>query len=177
MREMKAAAAVILALVLSLARLPARYSSPAGQLDVELRDLTNRRSYHLKDSVLLDVEIINSGSEPVGVFAKLGMGYQGGIVLHALDSTGAEAQPQILPHDFLDLRAIDDPKSYFELQPDQFFGTRQKFAVLELVSKPGYYKLVAEYHCPVGTKYSKVGNFWGIERKSVVSSEIEFNVQ
>lgn len=135
---MRVAAALTLSIVLSLARPPAQHSAPTGKLEVELRDLTKRRSYRLKDSVLLDVEIINSGSDPVGVFAKLGVGYQGGVILHALDSAGAEAQPQILPHDFLDLRATDNPKSYFELQPDQLFGTRQKFAVLELVSKPGH---------------------------------------
>jgi len=174
---MRVGAALTLAVVLTFAQLPRQKASGAGRLTIEVRDLTERRSYGLKDSVVLDVEIINSGSEPVGVFAKLGMGYQGGIILHALDSTGAEVQPQILAHDFLDLRAIQDPKNYFELQPGQFFGTRQRFAVSELVGKPGHYKLLAEYHCPVDPKDGKVGNFWSIERKSVVSKEIEFNVK
>jgi hypothetical protein len=66
---------------------------------------------------------------------------------------------------------IEDYKKYW------VFGTRQKFAVSELVSKPGHYKLLAEYHCPVDPKEGKVGNFWSIERKSVVSKEIEFNVK
>lgn len=174
---MRVAAALILAVMLSFARFPGTRSPQGGKLGVELRNLTKRPSYGLKDSVVLDVEIFNSGAEPVGVFAKLGMGYQGGIILHALDRAGAEVQPQILPHDFLDLRAIQDPKNYFELQPGQFFGTRQKFAILELVSKPGHYKVLAEYHCPVDPKDGKVGNFWSIERKSVVSREIEFNIE
>jgi hypothetical protein len=113
----------------------------------------------------------------VGVFAKLGMGYQGGVILHILDITGAEVEPPTLAHDSLDLSAMRDAKNYFELQPQHFFGTRQRFAVSELISKPGHYKLLAEYHCPVDSKYAKVANFWGVERKSLVSSEVEFNVE
>jgi hypothetical protein len=174
---MRVAAALMLAFMLSCARLPTQHATQANELRVDLRNLTERRSYGLRDSVVLDIEIINAGSEPVGVFAKLGIGYQGGVILHALDSAGAEVQPQVLPHDFLDPRAIQDPKNYFELQPGQFFGTRQKFAILELVTKPGHYKALAEYHCPVDPKDGKVGNFWSMERKSVVSKEIEFNVK
>ena len=174
---MRVAAALTLVVMLSFAQLPGQHASNAGKLTIEVRNLAEQRSYGIKDSILLDFEIINSGREPVGVFAKLGMGYQGGVILHVLDSEGAEAQPPTLVHDFLDVRAIQDAKNYFELEPGQFFGTRQKFAVNELASKPGQYKLLAEYHCPVDPKDGKVGNFWSIERKSVVSKEIEFNVR
>jgi hypothetical protein len=170
-------AALTLAVMLSFAQLPGQHSSSAGRLTIEVRNLTEQRSYGIKDSILLDFEIINSGREPIGVFAKLGMGYQGGVILHVLDSKGAEAQPPTLAHDFLDVRAIQDAKNYFQLGPGQFFGTRQEFAVAELVSKPGFYKLLAEYRCPIDTKDGKVGNFWSVERRSVVSSEIEFNVK
>src|SRR5256885_6049697 len=162
---MRIAAVLILAVMLSSARLPGMDSPQGGELTVELRNLTRRLSCALKDSIVLDFEIINSGSQAVGVFAKLGMGYQGGIILHVLDETGAEIEPPTLAHDFLDFRAAQDAKNYFELQPGQFFGTRQKFAVLELVSKPGHYKLLAEYHCPVNPKDGKVKNFWSIERR------------
>ena len=173
---MRVAAAVTLAVMLSLAQPPGQHPSSAGTLTIELRDPTEPHSYGIKDSILLDFEIINSGREPVGVFAKLGMGYQGGVILHVLNSAGAEVQPPTLAHDFLDDHAIRDARNYFELEPGQFFGTRQKFAVSELVNNPGHYKLLAEYHCPVDPKEGKVGNFWSIERKSVVSSEIQFNV-
>ena|ERR1700687_1948300 len=174
---MRVAAALTLAILLSFAQAPGQHASRAGGLTVEVRNLTEQRSYSIKDSILLDFEIINSGRKPVGVFAKLGMGYQGGVILHVLDSAGAEVQPPTLAHDFLDVRAIQDAKNYFELEPGQFFGTRQKFAIAEFVSKPGHYKLLAEYHCPVDAKDGKVANFWSIERKSVVSREIEFKVQ
>jgi len=174
---MRVAAALILLVILNLAQLPGQHASSSGSLAIELRNLTEQRSYGIKDSLLLDFEIINSGREPVGVFAKLGMGYQGGVILHVLNSAGAETQPPTLAHDFLDVRAIQDAKNYFELQPGQFFGTRQTFAVTELVSKPGHYKLLAEYHCPVDANDGKVANFWSVERNSVVSSEIEFNVK
>jgi hypothetical protein len=172
---MRVAAALTLAVVLSFLLLQGQPSS-YGSLTIEIRSLTGQHSYSIKDSVLLDFEIINSGREPVGVFAKLGMGYQGGVILHVLDSVGAETQPPSLAHDFLDVRAIQDANSYFELEPGRFFGTRQRFAVSELVGKAGHYKLLAEYHCPVNSKDGKIGNFWSIERKSVVSGEIAFNV-
>lgn len=174
---MRVAAALTLAVVLSFAQLQGQHASRTSRLTIEVRNLTEQGSYGIKDSLLLDFEIINSGREPIGVFAKLGMGYQGGVILHVLDSGGAEIQPPTLEHDFLDVRAIEDAKNYFELQPGQFFGTRQKFAVSELVSKPGHYKLLAEYHCPVSAKDAKVANFWSIARKSVVSREIDLKVE
>ena len=174
---MRVPAALTLAVILSFGRLPRQHASSAGSLTIELKNLTEQRSYGMKDSILLDFVIINSGHEPVGVFAKLGMGYQGGVILHVLDSAGAEVEPPTLAHDFLDARAMQDARNYFELQPREFFGTRQRFTVRELVSKSGHYKLLAEYHCPINPKEGKVGNFWSIERKSVVSRKIEFNVE
>ena len=174
---MRVAAPLTLMVMLSFAQLPGQHASSAGKLTIEVRNLTGLRSYGIKDSILLDFEIINSGREPVGVFAKLGMGYQGGVILHVLDSAGAEIEPPTLEHDFLDVRSIQDAKNYFQLEPGQFFGTRQKFAVSEFVSKPGHYKLLAEYHCPVDPKDGKVRDFWSIERKSVVSKEVELNVK
>lgn len=174
---MRVAAALVLVFVLSFVGLLGQPAPQGGRLEVDLRSLTERHSYGLKDSVVLDFEIINSGSQPVGVFAKLGMGYQGGVILHVLNDVGAEIEPPTLAHDFLDLGAMQNARNYFELLPHQFFGTRQKFAVSELVSKPGFYKLLAEYRCPVSARYGKVQNFWSTERKSVVSSGIEFNVK
>jgi len=170
--------AVLMALI--MLNLTGAIENAAAQnegLNVNLRDLTQQHSYGLKDSIMLEFEIINASLEPVGVFARLGMGYQGGIILHVLDSTGSEVQPPTLAHDSLDLRATQESRNYFELQPNQFFGTRQRFSVSELISKPGHYKLLAEYHCPVDSKYAKVGNFWGIERKSIVSSEMKFDIE
>src|SRR4051812_23649989 len=150
---------------------------PAVKLEVNLRNLTEKPSYSLKDSVVLNIEILNSGTEPVGVYSKLGMGYMGGIILHVLDRQGAEIQPTILQHDFLDSRAMNDAANYFALQPYDFFGTRQEFKISEFVSKSGHYKLLAEYHSPIVATYAKVANFWSIDRKSIVSNEIALTVQ
>jgi hypothetical protein len=174
---MRVAAMLILLVMLSFTVAAGQIVREGDGLSLNLRNLAQQHSYGLKDSIVLSFDVINSSSAPVGVFAKLGMGYQGGIILHILDSTGAEVQPPTLAHDFLDLRAMQDPKNYFDLQPEQFFGTRQTFVVSELVNRPGHYKLLAEYHCPVDSKYAKIENFWGIERKSIVSGEMEFNVE
>lgn len=174
---MRIAATLLLATLVSFAGLPEKKAPHGDELKIELRNLTERHSYSFKDFIVLDFVIINTGREPVGVFAKLGMGYQGGVILHVLDSEGAEIQPPSIEHDFLDFRGMRIPQNYFELQPGHFLGTRQKFGISEFVWKPGHYKLLAEYHCPVDAKDGKVGNFWSIERKSVVSSEIELNVK
>lgn len=174
---MRTAALLLFFFLLSLVGLPGQPAPQGGKLEIDLRNLTGQQSYHLKDSIVLDFEIINSGSGPVGVFAKLGMGYQGGVILHVLDSVGAELEPPTLEHDFLDLDAMQDARNYFALPPHQFFGTRQKFTVRELVSKPGHYKLLAEYHCPVNEKEGRAENFWSIERKSVVSQEVQLKVK
>ena len=174
---MRVAAVLTLVVMLSFTGALSQVASRGEGLNINLQNLTQQRSFSMKDSVLLDFEIINTGTVPVGVFAKLGMGYQGGVILHVLDGAGAEVQPPTLAHDSLDFNGMQDAKNYFELQPNQFFGTRQKFAISELASKPGHYKLLAEYHSPVDSKHAKVANFWGIERKSVVSSEVEINVE
>jgi hypothetical protein len=174
---MKLAATLLLILLLNVTRAFCQGTTQGDGLNINLRMETPQPVFGLKDSVVLDFEIINSGSKPVGMFAKLGMGYQGGVILHVLDKTGAEVEPPTLAHDSLDLEGIREAKNYFDLQPHQFLGTRQIFAVSELVTKPGRYRLLAEYHSPVDSKYAKVGNFWGIERKSVVSTELEFNVE
>jgi hypothetical protein len=54
---------------------------------------------------------------------------------------------------------------------------RQSFLLSELVSKPGHYKLIAEYHCPIDSKYAKIRDFWGIERKSIISAELDLTVE
>ena len=174
---MKVAAMFLLIVILNFSGALGQGAVQDEGLNISLRKVTQQPSFSLKDSVVLDFEIINPGSAPIGVFAKLGMGYQGGVILHVLDSTGAEVQPPTLAHDSLDLEGMQEAKNYFELQPHQFFGTRQKFAVSELVSKSGHSKLLAEYHSPVESKYAKAANFWGIDRKSVVSSDVEFNVE
>ena len=174
---MRFADTLILAVMLNFARLPGQPPAQADSLRVEIRNLTERASYGLNESIELDVKIINGGSKTIGVFAKLGMGYQGGLILHVRDASRAEVQPPTLAHDFLDLAAIQDAKNYLELRPGQFLETKQRFSLRELISKPGHYKLFAEYHCPVETKYAKVANFWSIDRKSVVSPEIEFRVE
>jgi hypothetical protein len=174
---MKSAVALLLIFVLAFAGLLAQSAPQNGKLEMEVRNLTEQPSYRLKDFLVLEFEIVNTGTEPVGVFAKLGMGYQGGVVLHVLNDTGVEMEPPTLAHDFLDVPALQNATNYFELQPHQFFGTRQKFSVSELVSKPGHYNLLAEYHCPIDAKHSKVAKFWGVEHKSIVSSDIGLNVQ
>ena len=174
---MRIAAVIALLVMLSFAEAAEQHATQGDGLSVSLRNLTEQASYGMKDSIVLEFEVINLSSEPIGVFAKLGMGYQGGMVLHVLDSTGAEVESPTLDHDSLDLDAVGDARSYIKLQPYMFLGTRQRYAVSQLVWKPGHYKLLAEYHCPVDSKYAKVGNFWGIERKSVISSEIEVDVK
>lgn len=174
---MRVAAAMALILVLSFPRLLGQPAPAGAKLAVDLRNVTEQHSYRLKDSVVLDFEIINSGSQTVGVFAKLGMGYQGGVILHVLNDTGTEIEPPTLEHDFLDTDAMQDARNYFELPPHQFFGTRQEFAVAELVSKPGLYKLLAEYRCPVDARFGKVGNFWSVEHRSVISNKIALKVE
>jgi hypothetical protein len=174
---MRGITVLVLVLILNLTGAGAQRPAQGDGLSLNIRNLSPQHQYGMDDSVVLEFEITNSSAAPVGVFAKLGMGYQGGVILHVLDASGVEVQPPTLAHDFLDLRAAQESKNYFELQPEQFFGTKQKFAVSELVGKPGHYKLMAEYHCPVDPKYAKVANFWSIERKSIVSSEMEFNIE
>lgn len=173
----KISAAVALGVLLSLGVVSARQTKATGKLEVEFRNLSEKAHYNLADTVVLDIQIVNAGTEPIGVFARLGMGYQGGIILHVLDAGGAEVQPTVLQHDFLDFAAVEDAKNYFKLQPKSFLGSRQKFAVSGLVAGPGQYSLFVEYHCPVDPKYAKVENFWSIERKSVVSQKMLLSVE
>jgi len=166
----------MLATMLTLTLASKKVAAQNPELNLSLRVMGQQRSLTLRDSIILHFEISNSSQHPVGVFAKLGMGYQGGLILHIVDAAGAEVQPPVLPHDALDLEAVRDVRNYFQLQPSQFFGTSQSFLLSELVSKPGHYKLIAEYHCPVDSKYAKITDFWDVQRKSIISSELDLTV-
>jgi hypothetical protein len=174
---MKLTAILILMLALGALYGAQQSTTPTKGLAVVLRAESVQHAFSLKDEVTLDFEILNEGPSAIGVYAHLGMGYQGGIILHVLDSNGAEIPSPTLEHDFLYPADVQDPKNYFELRPSQFFGSRQRFTISELVGKPGSYKLLAEYHCPVDTNSAKVKNFWGMEQKSVVSEQVSFDVR
>jgi hypothetical protein len=148
-----------------------------SELSINLRVLNEQRSYSIKDSIKLQFEVVNSSSSPIGIFSKLGMGYQGGIILHLLDRSGAEIQPPVMAHDSLNLSEMQDKRNYFSLPPGELLGARQTFILSDLVTKPGHYKLLAEYHSPVDAKYADIPNFWSIDRKSIVSSQIELQVK
>src|SRR5260370_31784397 len=89
-QTMRIAATLLLDSLVSYSGLPGKKAPHGDELKIELRNLTERHSYSFKDFIVLDFVIINTGREPVGVFAKLGNGYQGGGTLHELGSEGAE---------------------------------------------------------------------------------------
>ena len=134
---MRVAAVITLLIMISFAVGAEQSPTQGDGLSLNLRNLTEHRFYGMKDCIVLEFEVINLSSKPVGVFAGLGMGYQGGMILHLLDATGAEVQRATVDSDPLDTDAIIDARGYFMLKPYMFFGTRQKYAVPELVRKPG----------------------------------------
>lgn len=160
--------------LLSLLAAPIAYGKPSNgqELGIRLTDLSASKTITLSDSITLEFTVINSGSSPVGIFTQLGMGYQGGVILHVLRQDGSEIQKPILFHDTLLESDVMNKNNYTQLIPDHFIGMQQTFKVSELVTKPGHYKLLAEYHSPIETKYAQIENFFGIERKSIVSNQV-----
>lgn len=169
---------MIVMIVLPFAALSAKSSAkPQKLLSVNMTVLNNASSYTLNDSIVLRFQITNVQPTPIGIFTELGMGYQGGVILHVLRSDGSEVQKPVLSHFPLQPSDITNKNNYIELLPNHFIGMVQTFKVSDLVRKPGNYKLLAEYHSPVDSSHTTVRNFFGVKENSVVSNEIELNVR
>lgn len=152
-------------------------SPPKSQgLRIQLTSLGDARISRMSDSVVLRFQITNVGSAPIGIFTELGMGYQGGVILHVLRPDGSEIQKPVLYHSSLQSGDVDNQHNYTELMPNHFIGMVQEFKISDLVAKPGHYKLLAEYHSPVDSNDTTIRNFFGAKENSVVSNTVKLDV-
>jgi hypothetical protein len=96
---MRVAAVLTLVVMLNFAGAARQLAAQGDGLNLNLRNLTQEHLYALKDSIVLEFEIINSSSAPVGVFAKLGSQLDPGdriarrVASHVLKSRDSIAPP------------------------------------------------------------------------------------
>lgn len=155
---------------------PSQAAQSSG-LAISVRTLGAIEEYAVGDKIDLEITLYNSSLNPIGLYSKLGLGYQGGLIIHVLDGNGKEVMTPSLQHDFLDLKAIEDPKNYILLNSHHLLGVRHSFILSEFVAKPGYYKMIVEYHSPINPSTVVVENLWGSNRKSIISDSLNLKIK
>ena len=152
-------------------------SAQHSDLTISAKIVGAVEEYTFSDKIVLEIMLYNNSLKPIGLYSKLGLGYQGGLIIHIQDGNGKDVMPPTLQHDFLDLKSINDPISYVLLNPNHLIGVRHSFELSEFVSKPGKYKMIIEYHSPIDPSGSKVENLWGSNRKSIISGPINLKIK
>jgi len=152
-----------------------------GMDGVKLVLVTDIKTVSLQDSLVLDVALRNDGQEPIFVYADIGWGYGAGLVIRLRNHEGQEIGPV-----FRDDRMLppppsnDDPAIFTRLDRDNFFGTRRKLALKDLVTTPGKYTLQIEYRSPlpcrfVDPKLQRLPALWH-EDASIFSNQVAIEV-
>ena len=151
---------------------------PAQRASVFLR--TDKTSYSLDGSLVIDAGVINAGTVPIYVYGWISWGYGGGLVIRLRDERGKEIAP-VLRDDTMLPPENDDPSMFVKLREEgDFFGTRREMEVKDLVKRPGKYTLQIEYRSPlsckfVGSQLQRLPALWH-EDASIFSKQVPFEV-
>lgn len=141
----------------------------------------DQTTYSLSQSLVIDVGITNDGPDVVYIYGDISWGYMAGLVLTLRDESGKEIAPVLMDDTVLPPPPRnDDPTMFIKLGANNFFGTRRRLAVTELVKNPGRYSLQVEYRSPlfyryVDPKLRRLPALWH-EDPSIFSKTIMFEV-
>jgi len=100
----------------------------------------------LRDTLVLDVALLNDGRRPVWVYAAVGWGSGAGLVMRIRNDEGREVRPQFGDDGMLPPPpSNDDPTMFARLDQGNFFGTRRRLRLKDFFAAPGRYTLQVEY--------------------------------
>lgn len=128
------------------------------------------------ESFVLEVKLVNVGTESVSLFGQLLWGYGGGLTIHVADQSGKPVEAEQHDDDMVVPSVLGNPESYVVLLPNHFLGVDRKDLPTNLFRKPGVYSLFVEYQSPVPERYAKTAHFWGREKGSIRSATIRIEV-
>ena len=146
------------------------HKQSAKGLEVSL--IAQKRRYKPSDQFKIDVILTNTGTDALYILSQLDWGYSASLVIHVLDASGKEVQPQGVfdDHTFV---SPDDQSAFVKLLPHHFLGTNF-FTPLEVMNlkRPGKYAIFVEYHSPLSAKDVRVSPFWGQEDGTIKSNTV-----
>ena len=130
----------------------------------------------LNEPFVLEIKLVNVGSERTSLFGQLLWGYAGGLTLHVTAQGGKSVEAEQHDEDMLVPSVLGNPESYVMLLPNHFLGVERRDSPKNLFRKPAVYTLFVEYQSPVPERYAKTPNFWGRERGAIRSRPIRIEV-
>jgi len=137
--------------------------------------------YKIKDSLILNVNIINNSDDLIYIYNRLAWGYGGGLILRLYSFDNKEIEP-ILRDDTMLTPPNDngDITIFNKLTQNRLFGARRKMRIQDLIAKPGKYSLRVEYRCPlsqnyVSNKLKMIPTIWH-ENASIFSNFVKFEI-
>ena len=145
-------------------------------LSISIR--SSAASYSIKGKLRLEIQLENSGDEPLLVWRSWGWGV-GRTNVRVLDGDGKEVFTSFLADE---IPPPPHSADFLELKPKEFFGVQLSEDATHFVNTPGKYEIMVEYTAPLTEEYIRKSvrlpdfPLWGRERGTIVSNKIGVEV-
>lgn len=134
---------------------------------------TDRKTYHLGDTITTTVFLTNTGKDDFYILGHLGWGYSAALTFHLLQGNDHEIQ-----RGFLEDEVTPPPQSrrdFVCLEPDEFLGTVRHDTTKYLAIKdPGKYSIVVDYNSAIAREDKDLTfglDVWSILGHAVIESK------
>jgi hypothetical protein len=160
----------------SLSSANAQQQSAKPVLSVSVR--SPKTSYSIKESIILEIQLENVGTESLLVRRNWAWGV-GRTDVRVLDSNGKDVFTTYLADELPQMPRAND---FIELRPREFFGTRLSEEVTHFLNTPGTYDFFVEYTSSVSEEWVRKNvklpplPLWSRERGTIVSNKIRIEV-
>jgi len=166
---------------------PQATSTDESSLRLTLTIRADRLVYSLGDTVPLEVQLTNTGSGTLYVYDDVCFNPGNFLTLEVFTASGKEVSvPITYLRDCLPPPPRrNDLSRFFRLEPQNFYGIIENYAVRELVAEPGEYDVVVHYEAALSKKWiAKYGGakiaelpVWTREKPVLTSNRLRINVK
>lgn len=134
---------VVLPLAAGPSLLPVYSQQVSSPLSLGVR--VDRKTYSLKDTMRVEVQLTNIANEDIYVYEwYLCWGQGPALNLQVFDASGKFVGPGLEFDCLPPPPRLGDLTQFVRIEPSKFYGISDSFKVLELVKKPGEYDLVVQ---------------------------------
>lgn len=145
-------------------------TSSASKLSVLLR--SDQNQVNLGAPLLLEIHVVNSGSEPVALYSDLRWGYSASLSLQVMDSRNQPVEPEFVD-DALTKPILAESLPISLIYPGHFLGVLSARRLEDAgITKQGKYKLQVQYHSPLSAQRVSEKAFWSREDGPVLSNTL-----
>jgi len=173
---------VVAAVTFSLGQTQRQQRSPSPDLKMALTVRSTQQSYRMSDTVPLEVQLTNTGTNPLYLFDDVCWNPGNFLTIHVFTTDGKEVSGKLeyLRDCLPPPPRRDDISSFIRLEPRTFYGVQEDFTARELVPGPGDYDIVVHYEAALSAdwiaKYggAKMANLpiWTRDRPLLTSNHV-----